>query len=165
MGIAWQLTIIDHFNRCSGDSRSVGLFHYLLSGDDLLMRQAITNFAASVTLEGLTQSHFSSHVPQLIAGFSLYWILQVCDHHFFPGSTADTADDLAYSQRCQLFAVLCGAAQHADCARLLTESFANPHFSKCSYVMRFYALRASPSQVTTSIRLSGQMCGIRGGNC
>jgi hypothetical protein len=44
----------NHTNRYSGDSRSVGLFHYLLSGDDLLMRQAITNFASSVTPGGLT---------------------------------------------------------------------------------------------------------------
>ncbi|KAJ5308556.1 hypothetical protein N7476_009212 [Penicillium atrosanguineum] len=70
-----------------GDSRSVCLFHYLLSGDDQLMRQAITNFAASVTPEGLTQSQFPSHVPQVIAGFSLFWILQVCDQHLFFGDT------------------------------------------------------------------------------
>ncbi|KAE9379664.1 glycoside hydrolase family 78 protein [Stipitochalara longipes BDJ] len=246
----------------SGDSRSVGLFHYLLSGDDLLMRQAITNFASSVTPEGLTQSRFPSHVPQIIAGFPLYWILQVCDHHlffgdtpyarsflpridgvldffeshiddlglvsgmpedvwqyvdwvttwgatdehpdkgvptsgrksnrhtyfsmlyvivlkqaaklvrdvgrpghaseyearaegivqaiqthcfdgkFFTDSTADIADPLAYSQHCQVFGVLCGAAAPSDRARLLTESFTECQFSKCSYVMKFYALRA-----------------------
>ncbi|KAH8593538.1 hypothetical protein B0O99DRAFT_662702 [Bisporella sp. PMI_857] len=246
----------------SGDTRSVALFHYLLSGDDRLMRQAITNFAASVTFEGLTQSRFPSHVPQIIAGFSLYWILQVCDHflffgdkiyarsflpridgvldffdshvdemglvsglpydvwqyvdwvttwgatdehpdkgvptsgrrsnrhtyfsmlyafvlkqaallsrqvgrpahadeyesradflvaairkhcydgRFFTDSTADIADDSAYSQHCQVFAVLSGAAQPLDYARLLTESFAKPHFSKCSYMMKFYAFRA-----------------------
>lgn len=248
--------------RYSGDSRSVGLFHYLLSGDDRLMRQAITNFAASVTFEGLTQSRFPSHQPQLIAGFPLYWILQVCDHHlffgdrqyarsflpridgvldffdahvdslglisglpedvwqyvdwvttwgateehpdkgvptsgrksnrhtffsmlyayvlkqaarllrevgrpahadeyesraasiltalrkhcydgrFFTDSTADIADELAYSQHCQVFAVLSGAAQPEDYARLLKESFSEASFSKCSYVMQFYALRA-----------------------
>lgn len=246
----------------SGDSRSVGLFHYLLSGDDRLMRQAITNFAASVTAEGLTQSRFPSHQPQLIAGFSLYWILQVCDHHlffgdarytrsfvpridgvldffdvhidalglvsglpqhvwqyvdwvttwhatdehpdkgvptsgrrsnrhtyfsllyayvltqaaalvravgrpghaneyerraaavldavrahcydgrFFTDSTADIADDSAYSQHCQVFAVLSGASPPHDRARLLREAFADPRFSQCSYVMKFYALRA-----------------------
>ncbi|KAH8883087.1 Six-hairpin glycosidase [Thozetella sp. PMI_491] len=246
----------------SGDSRSVGLFHYLLSGDDRLMRQAIDNFASSVTLDGLTQSRFPSHVPQIIAGFSLYWILQVCDHHlffgdkryarsflpridgvldfydshidelglvsgmpedvwqyvdwvttwgatdehpdkgvptsgrksnrhtffsmfyayvlrkaaqlvrdvgrpgfaseyesraasvveavkthcydgrFFTDSTADVADDLAYSQHCQVFAVLSGAAAAEDRVRLLQESFADARFSKCSYVMMFYALRA-----------------------
>ncbi|KAH9889617.1 Six-hairpin glycosidase-like protein [Xylariomycetidae sp. FL2044] len=250
----------------SGDSRSVGLFHYLVSGDDRLMRQAISNFAASVLAEGLTQSRFPSHVPQLIAGFSLFWVLQVCDHHlyfgdtayarsfaprvdgvlefydrhvdtlglvsgfpddvwqyvdwvttwgatdehpdkgvptsgrasnrhtyfsmlyayvlrrasqlvrdvgrpghaqeyearaeavvqavrkhcydgrFFTDSTADVADDLAYSQHCQVFAVLSGAAGAGgapdDQKRLLRESFADPKFSKCSYVMTFYALRA-----------------------
>ncbi|PKX90732.1 putative rhamnosidase B [Aspergillus novofumigatus IBT 16806] len=223
----------------SGDSRSVGLFHYLLSGDDRLMRQAITNFAASVTPEGLTQSRFPSHVPQIIAGFSLYWILQVCDHHlyfgdtayarsflpridgvleffhahidslglvsnlpddvwqyvdwvtnwgatdahpdkgvptsgrksnrhtffsllyayvlkqtalllhdhcydgrFFTDSTADVADGDAYSQHCQVFAVLSGAVAESDRVRLLTESFADASFAKCSYVMQFYALRA-----------------------
>lgn len=226
------------------------------------MRQAITNFASSVTVVGLTQSRFPSHVPQIIAGFSLYWILQVCDHHlffgdtpyarsflpridgvldffdahvddlglvsgmpedvwqyvdwvttwgatddhpdkgvptsgrksnrhtyfsmlyvivlkqaaklvrdvgrpgyadeyesraasvvkaiknhcfdgrFFTDSTADIADPSAYSQHCQVFGVLCGAVASEDQARLLTESFATPHFSKCSYVMKFYALRA-----------------------
>ncbi|KAM0427813.1 hypothetical protein ACHAPT_007270 [Fusarium lateritium] len=246
----------------SGDSRSVGLFHYLLSGDDRLMRQAITNFAASITPEGLTQSRFPSHVPQIIAGFSLYWVLQVCDHHlffgdtpysrsflpridgvfeffdshidnlglvsglpedvwqyvdwvtawgatdehpdkgvptsgrksnrhtyfsmlyayvlkqaaqllrrvgrlghadeyepraasvitaiqthcfdgrFFTDSTAEVAGEGAYSQHCQVFAILCGAAKPEDHSRLLTEAFSDPRFSKCSYVMQFYALRA-----------------------
>ncbi|OJI95828.1 hypothetical protein ASPVEDRAFT_48145 [Aspergillus versicolor CBS 583.65] len=246
----------------SGDSRSVGLFHYLLSGDDLLMRQAITNYAASITFEGLTQSRFPSHVPQIVAGFSLYWILQVCDHHlyfgdtaftrsflprvdgvleffnahiddlglvsglpedvwqyvdwvttwgatdehpdkgvptsgrksnrhtyfsllyafvlqkaaqlvrdvgrpgyaeeyesraaslqeaarkhcydgqFFTDSTTDIAGDDSYSQHCQVFAIISGTAAPEDRARLLRESFADPKFSKCSYMMRFYALRA-----------------------
>lgn len=226
------------------------------------MRQAITNFAASVTTEGLTQSRFPSHVPQVIAGFSLYWILQVCDHYlffgdrqfarsfvpridgvldffdahvdhrglisdisedvwqyvdwvttwgatedhpdkgvptsgrksnchtyfsmlyayvlkqaaellrhvgrpgnadeylsrsasvvraiqthcydgrFFTDSTADIADDLAYSQHCQVFAVLSGAAAPEDYERLLTESIKDSSFSKCSYYMRFYLFRA-----------------------
>ncbi|KAJ5718597.1 hypothetical protein N7488_004243 [Penicillium malachiteum] len=246
----------------SGDSRSVGLFHYLLSGDDRLMRQAITNFGASITAEGLTQSRFPSHVPQIVAGFSLYWILQICDHHLFfgdvrysrsfvpridgvldffdshtdelglvsgmpddvwqyvdwvttwgatddhpdkgvptsgrksnrhtyfsmlyayvlkqaarlvqgigrPGnaaeyesraesilqairkhcydgqsftdSTADVVDEGSYSQHCQVFAVLSGAAQPSEIERLLLTSFNDPKFSKCSYMMRFYALRA-----------------------
>jgi hypothetical protein len=226
------------------------------------MRQAITNFAASVTPDGLTQSRFPSHVPQVIAGFSLYWVLQVCDHHLFfgdtqfarrfipridgvleffdahidslglisglpevvwqyvdwvttwgateehpdkgvptsgrgsnrhtyfsmlyawvlrqvagfvrdvgrPGhadeyetraaslleairthcydgqyftdSTVDVADELSYSQHCQVFAVISGAADPKDSVRILTESFTNDRFSKCSYMMRFYAFRA-----------------------
>lgn len=227
------------------------------------MRQTITNFAASVSFEGLTQSRFPSHVMQLIAGFPLYWVLQVCDHHlffgdtaysrsflpridgvldffhshvdekglvsglpsdvwqyvdwvttwgatdehpdkgvptsgrksnlhtyfsmlyafvlqkaakllievgrpahaeeyesrarslqvalrahcydgkFFTDSTADIAGEDAYSQHCQVFAVLCGAAEARDRSRLLREAFhSTKKFSKCSYVMKFYALRA-----------------------
>lgn len=251
----------------SGDSRSVGLFHYLLSGDDQLMRQAISSFGASVVSEGLTQSRFPSHVPQIIAGFPLYWVMQICDHHLYFGDSAfartflpridgvldffdqhvdakglvsglpsdvwqyvdwvtswgatdkhpdkgvptagratnchtffsmlyaivlrqaaglardvgrpghaveydtranalvaaiqehcydgrfyaDTTTDAlqergptAYSQHCQVFAVLCGACGENDRVRLLTEAFSadSGRFSKCSYVMQFYALRA-----------------------
>ncbi|WVQ76529.1 hypothetical protein IAR50_006199 [Cryptococcus sp. DSM 104548] len=248
----------------SGDSRSVALFHYLLSGDDRLMRQAIINFAASITPEGLTQSRFPSHVPQVIAAFSLYWVLTICDHHlwfgdtpfarefvprvdgvldwferhvdgmglvggigedvwqycdwvtgwsatddhpdkgvptsgrksnrhtylsllyvytlqeaakllrsvgrpgnaseyedraervreainkycfdgeFYTDSTADIADDLAYSQHCQIFAILSSTCPPSSAADLLKKTYVNPAraFSKCSYVMVFYALRA-----------------------
>ncbi|KAL2867344.1 putative rhamnosidase B [Aspergillus lucknowensis] len=253
----------------SGDSRSVALFHYLLSGDDRLMRQAITAFAASTTAEGLTQSRFPSHVPQIIPAFSLYWVLQVCDHHlffgdagfarsfipridgvleffdahvdnlglvsglpeevwqyvdwvatwgatdshadkgvptagrksnrhtffsllyayvlqqaaqlvrdvgrpgnageyesraaalqravrahcyegrFFTDSTVDAAvgdengSGSAYSQHCQVFAVISGTAEPGDRARLIRESLSSRTFSKCSYMMRFYLLRAA----------------------
>ncbi|KAF2166607.1 glycoside hydrolase family 78 protein [Zasmidium cellare ATCC 36951] len=249
----------------SMDSRAVGLFHYLLSGDDRLMRQAITHFASSTTVEGLPQSRFPSHVNQLIAAFPLYWILEICDHHlyfgdiaftrsmmpridgvleffrrytderglvsglpddlwqfvdwvttwhatdehpdkgvptsgrktnchtyfsmvlayvlreaaslavqigrpgfaeeyngraqslckavrkhcydgsYFTDSTADVADDLSYSQHCQVWAILSGAASREDYSRLTKDAFSGNspiNFSKCSYMMRFYALRA-----------------------
>jgi len=64
------------------------------------------------------------------------------DGKFFTDSTADIADDQAYSQHCQVFAVLSGAAKPDDHARLLRDSFSRPSFSKCSYYMKFYALRA-----------------------
>jgi hypothetical protein len=64
------------------------------------------------------------------------------DGRFFTDSTADVADDLSYSQHAQVFAVLSGTALPQDQARLLRESFADPRFSKCSYMMQFYALRA-----------------------
>ncbi|RAL10217.1 putative rhamnosidase B [Aspergillus homomorphus CBS 101889] len=66
------------------------------------------------------------------------------DGRFFTDSTADIADEQAYSQHCQVFAILSGtAAAPEDQARLLRESFAeDTRFSKCSYMMRFYALRA-----------------------
>ena len=226
------------------------------------MRQTITTFSTSVTMDGLTQSRFPSHAPQLIAGFPFFWILQVCDHHlyfgdtgytrsflprvdevleffnvhidhlglvsglpedvwqyvdwvttwgatdehpdkgvptsgrktnrhtyfsmlyayvlkevaklvrqvsrpgyaveyegraealvtairkhcyngqFFTDSTVDVADELSYSQHCQVFAILCGASACKERAQLLNDSFSDPRFSKCSYVMRFYAHRA-----------------------
>lgn len=61
---------------------------------------------------------------------------------FFTDSTVNVADELSYSQHCQVFAVLCGAGAPEDRARLLSRSFSYPRFSKCSYMMRFYALRA-----------------------
>ncbi|CAD0095665.1 unnamed protein product [Aureobasidium vineae] len=220
-------------------------------------------FAASVTAEGLTQSRYPSHVPQIIASFPLYWILQVSDHYLYfgdrtytrsflpridgvleffethidelglvgnlpsdvwqyvdwvttwgatdehpdkgvptsgrksnrhtffsliyawvlqkaaslvqavgrPGhaqeyeqranaviqavrkhcqdgqfvtdSTADIADELAYSQHCQVFGVLTGTIEPLKQATVLRRAFAQDSgFSKCSYVMQFYALRA-----------------------
>jgi len=51
------------------------------------------------------------------------------DGRFFTDSTADIADSLSYSQHCQVFGVLCGAAAPTDRARLLSESFAEQTFS------------------------------------
>ena len=64
------------------------------------------------------------------------------DGAFFTDSTSDVAEDLAYSQHCQVFAVLSDTAPQNDRARLLKESFNDPKFSKCSYAMLFYAFRA-----------------------
>lgn len=47
------------------------------------MRQAITAFASSMISNGLVQSRYPSHICQIIPGFALFWVLQVCDHHFF----------------------------------------------------------------------------------
>lgn len=85
--VRWQIHADDRY---AGDTRFVALFHYLLTGDDRLARQAITLFAASVTPIGLLQSRVPSHVQQLIAGFSLYWTLMVSDHHLFFGDTGFT---------------------------------------------------------------------------
>lgn len=65
------------------DTRSSGLFHYLVSGDDRLMRSAIRLFAASALPCGLTQSRVPSQQGQIIPAFSLYWVMQVCDHMQF----------------------------------------------------------------------------------
>jgi hypothetical protein len=60
------------------------LFHYVLSGDDRLARQAIVAFAASIQPDGLICGRYPAHGTQIITGFALFWVLQVCDHmlHF-----------------------------------------------------------------------------------
>lgn len=78
--------------RYAEDTRSSGLFHYLLSGDDCLMRQVIIGFAASMRPDGLVESRYPSHKPQIIPGFALFWVLQICDHHLF-------FDDPAFTRR------------------------------------------------------------------
>lgn len=66
------------------DARSAMLFHYVLSGDDRLARQAIVAFAASIQPDGLICGRYPAHGTQIITGFALFWVLQVCDHmlHF-----------------------------------------------------------------------------------
>ena len=62
------------------DSRSSGLFHFSLSGDDRAVRQALIGFAASITPEGLVESRYPSHLHQVINGFPLFYIMAVRDH-------------------------------------------------------------------------------------
>ncbi|KAK8847728.1 hypothetical protein IAR55_005587 [Kwoniella newhampshirensis] len=56
----------------------------MLSGDDNLARQAITAFAASIQPDGIVCGRYPAHGIQIITGFALFWVLQVCDHmiHF-----------------------------------------------------------------------------------
>jgi hypothetical protein len=63
----------------------------------------------------------------------------------FTDSASDVPPDTPtpYSQHSQVFAVLCGAADPADSARLLRTAFhPDTSLGKCSYVMMFYAFRA-----------------------
>lgn len=64
------------------------------------------------------------------------------DGEFFTDSSSDVADRQSYSQHCQVWAVLSEAAELHERPRLLKESMTNPEFSKCSYMMMFYAFRA-----------------------
>lgn len=64
----------------AGDTRIQALISLYVSGDDRLMRQALTAFDVSRIPEGLTQSRYPSHLTQLIPPYSLLWIAMVHDY-------------------------------------------------------------------------------------
>ncbi|MCF7942277.1 MAG: alpha-L-rhamnosidase N-terminal domain-containing protein [Spirochaetia bacterium] len=59
------------------------LFTYKVSGDDRMARKAIHDFHSSLLPQGLIQSRFPSIEPQIIPGFTIYWILMIYDHYQF----------------------------------------------------------------------------------
>jgi len=69
------------------DTRLEALYSSYLSADDRLMRKAIHDFHASWHPSGLLQSRTPSVYPQIIPGFSLWWVLMVHDHWRFFGGT------------------------------------------------------------------------------
>ena len=64
----------------TGDTRIQALISLYVSGDDRLMRKAITDFDNSMTSEGLTQSRYPSNVVQIIPTFSLFWVSMNYDY-------------------------------------------------------------------------------------
>ena len=70
------------------DCRSSIIFHYLLTGDDLLAQQAIWMFAASQQTDGLLCSCYPAHTVQILPAFSLYWVSMLCDHYHSFGDAA-----------------------------------------------------------------------------
>ncbi|MGG1639784.1 alpha-L-rhamnosidase C-terminal domain-containing protein [Paenibacillus sp. NRS-1782] len=67
------------------DTRSQILFTFNVSGDDRLARKTFYDFHSSLLPQGLTQSRYPSHAPQVIPGFSLYWIHMLHDHMMYYG--------------------------------------------------------------------------------
>ncbi len=63
-----------------GDTRIQALISLYVSGDDRLMRKAITDFLHSRVSEGLTQGRYPSNRLQVIPPFSLYWISMIYDY-------------------------------------------------------------------------------------
>lgn len=63
-----------------GDTRIQALLSLYMSGDDRLVRQAITHFANSQIAEGITASRYPSNMAQYIPTFSLVWVLMVNDY-------------------------------------------------------------------------------------
>ncbi|MEO8622506.1 MAG: alpha-L-rhamnosidase C-terminal domain-containing protein [bacterium] len=64
-----------------GDTRLQALISLYVSGDDRLMRQAITHFDDSRIPEGITASRYPSELRQLIPPFSLVYVAMVHDYH------------------------------------------------------------------------------------
>ncbi len=63
-----------------GDTRIQALISLYVSGDDRLMRQAISAFQHSCNYLGITQSRYPSRKTQYIPPFSLYWISMLNDY-------------------------------------------------------------------------------------
>lgn len=67
------------------DTRAQILFTYYVSGDDRLARKCIDDFHRSLRPEGLTNCCYPSTGPNVIPGFSLYYIFMMHDHMMFFG--------------------------------------------------------------------------------
>ncbi len=63
-----------------GDTRIQALISLYVSGDDRLVRQAISHFDASRIPEGITASRYPSDMGQYIPTFSLLWVAMVHDY-------------------------------------------------------------------------------------
>ena len=66
-----------------GDTRIQCLISLAVSGDDRLMRNAISLFNCSRIPEGLTQSRYPSSIAQIIPPFSLFWTVMVHDYWMY----------------------------------------------------------------------------------
>lgn len=66
-----------------GDTRIQALISLYVSGDDRLMRNALEQADHSRIPDGLTLSRGPSYIPQIIPGFSLYWVDMVHDYYMY----------------------------------------------------------------------------------
>ncbi|QMW03426.1 alpha-L-rhamnosidase-related protein [Spirosoma foliorum] len=64
----------------TGDTRIQAMISLYVTGDDRLMRKAITDYEHSRFNDGLTQSRYPSADFQVIPTFSLYWVCMVHDY-------------------------------------------------------------------------------------
>lgn len=62
-----------------GDTRIQALISLYVSGDDRLMRQAVSNFDYSRGSDGLVKSRYPTRVKQYIPPFALYWVSMLDD--------------------------------------------------------------------------------------
>lgn len=67
------------------DTRSQILYTYMVSGDDRLARQCIDDFHRSQRYDGLINCSYPCYGPNVIPGFSIYYILMIYDHMMYFG--------------------------------------------------------------------------------
>jgi len=77
-----------------GDTRIQALVSLYNSGDDRLMRNAITQIGYSHGLSGITQSRYPSSLAQFIPPFSMWWIGMLDDYYKYRGDEAFIKDKL-----------------------------------------------------------------------
>ena len=70
------------------DTRSEILYTYASAADDRLARQAIDSFARSQRADGLLNACYPAYKPNVIPGFSIYYILMLHDHMMYFGDKA-----------------------------------------------------------------------------
>jgi len=69
----------------SMDTRSQILFTYMVSADDRMARRTIDDFHRSQRPDGMINCCYPSYGPNIIPGFSAYYILMIHDHMMFFG--------------------------------------------------------------------------------
>jgi len=67
------------------DSRNEILYTYMVSGDDRLARQCMEAFRLSQRADGMINCCYPHWGPNVIPGFSIYYILMVYDHMMYFG--------------------------------------------------------------------------------
>lgn len=67
------------------DSRSQMLYTYRVSADDRLARKCMDDFKRSARYDGLLNCSYPSFNPNVIPGFSIYYIMMVYDHMMYFG--------------------------------------------------------------------------------
>ncbi len=70
------------------DTRAQALYTYAAAADDRLGRQAIDDFARSQRADGLLNGCYPAYKPNVIPGFSIYYILMLHDHMLYFGDAA-----------------------------------------------------------------------------
>ncbi len=67
------------------DSRSQMLFTYQVAANDRLARKCMDDFKRSVRYDGLLNCSYPSYAPNVIPGFSIYYIWMLYDHMMYFG--------------------------------------------------------------------------------